>query len=173
MRKVIPTRICPICSGEFEANTRGRPRRFCSPECTTKAKNTNFQRYERFDRPKSKGGRGNKILRPCGCPTRQHKPDCVLSRAFHVYENSNAHHDAISASNASKIAKANRRLEAQRLRAANKRAAAIKKAGMIPVDSISKNLPIYIACVKCKGRGPIRDFTAWKQADRTGVCKNC
>lgn len=162
--------ICPFCSDSILTPLKGRPRTACKP-CfqlgVVKASRQALKRKGAFrKRKKSPGtGRGNVILRPCGCPTRQHKKGCPLSRPFGGRLDE---HQLIN--------RANRRKIKRRERESEKRKAAmvytVSKYNMREIPPAMLSMPIFLQCVKCKGRGPVKAFAQWDGKGQ-GICQDC
>lgn len=163
---------CPYCSDTvlIPRNKRGRPRISCKP-CAqlgvVKAARQMKKRKSAFHRRKKSpgSGRGNVILRPCGCPTRQHNPKCPLSRPFGGKLDE---HQRINRTNRRKIKRRER--EAEKRKAA--RVLTVSKFNMRDIPPAMLSMPVFLQCVKCRGRGPIKAFAQW-DGKGLGICQDC
>lgn len=115
------------------------------------------------NRCKKRTGRGNIKPRPCGCPARQHRPDCEHSRPYDWAGHKTKRNRRV-------INQRNRRLKA-------KIAARTLTIGthdtMRVIPPAMRNMPVYLTCVGCRGRGLMRDFREWNPETKEGICKNC
>jgi len=154
---------CPFCSDTVLIPRKGRPRIACKPCLQLGVVKAARQAVKRKRRGGS--GRGNIKPRPCGCPARQHKPGCPLSRPFGGRLDE---HQRISRANARKIKR--------REREAEKRKAAIvytvSKYNMREIPPAMFSMPIFLQCVKCRGRGPVKAFAQWDGKGQ-GICQDC
>jgi hypothetical protein len=158
---------CPYCGDTvlIPRNKRGRPRIACKP-CDQLGVVKAARQATKRKRKKSPGsGRGNIKPRPCGCPARQHNPKCPLSRPFGGRLDQ---HQRINRANARKIKRRER--EAEKRKAA--RVLTVSKYNMREIPPAMLSMPVFLQCVKCRGRGPVKAFAQW-DGKGLGICQDC